>query len=371
MTETANIAPVRRAKRAVMRDRVREALLRDITSQRRPIGSKLESIERLAERLGASTFPVREALAELEAKGYVLSKHGSGTYVTANHAPLTVTDSVMLCIEADAHIYGDLGRLLSGRLMGKGFLPSVVDLTIFDQDLPLLHRALASDARFFVVHGRRYFDFQTLARAAMPNRHFIGVINWETNLEIPNVHRILGDPVAGGRLMAEHLYGRGHRHVLILGTPTMINAISGRFEKYGTDGSGFVQAWEAMGGTWQAMASTVDEQHDVTLDEARFMAQFRGAQVPSAVFGLRDAEAWQAQSLLLRLAPALAASTEIAGYGNTPWSRAGHPPFTTVDMNIEDMAARTIDLLTALREGQVVEDGEPVKVQPRLVVRGG
>ncbi len=360
---------VRRVKQAVVRDRVRDALLLDITSQRRPVGAKLESIDRLARSFNASTFPVREALSELEAKGYVVSKHGSGTYVTANHPPLTVADSVMLCMEAHAHVYGELSVLLLGRLMGQGFLPGVVDLSITDCDLPLLHRALASSARFFVIHGRRYFDFQPLARAALPNRHFIGVINWNTDLDIPNVHRILADSAAGGRLVAQYLFDRGHRHVLVLGTDTMINSIKMCFEKYGTDGSGFVEAWEALGGTWESMCSTVVEGAEIKLAEKELLDHFRGAKVPTAIFGLRDVEAWHAQSILLKRMPIMAASLEVVGFGNTPWSQAGHPPFTTVDLNIEEIADRTLERLLALRSGQDVDVQAPVMVAPRMVVR--
>lgn len=364
-------AATNRIKRTILSKQVRDVLLDEITAGRFPVGAKLHSVHELARTFRVSTSPVREAIAELETRGYVVSRHGSGTYVTANHVPLTVTDSVMLCIEAKAHLFGDLGAALMGRLLKQGLLPGVVDIGFMDDRSPLLHRALASDARFFVVHGKRFFDFEALQRAALPDRHIVGVVDWETNLEIPRVRRILSDYPEGGRLVARHLHARGHRRVLLLGTDVMITDISGGEPFHRRQGWGFAEAWRELGGTWQGLYSDmVPNSAEITLDPDRLLGCFRKADAPTAIFGLRDVEAWHAQTLLLKHAPDLAASVEIVGYGNTPWSLAGHPPFTTVDLDVEQMAEETARKIGALRAEEDVEPAAPTMIQPKLVIRG-
>jgi len=361
----------RRVKQTSVREHVRGILLEEITSGRFPIGHKLQSIHALAKAFGISPFPVREALADLEARGYVQSKHGSGTYVTANQPPLTVADAVMLCIEAKAHLFGDFGSLLMGRLLNKGFLPGVVDTGFTDNAGVQLHRALASDARFFVAHGVRSFDFNALQRAALPGRHIIGVIDWEAEIQIAGVHQIVTDHAEGGRLVARHLYARGHRHVLLLGTDSMIYDIAGTSAIQRRNGWGFVEAWKALGGTWQTLCSdVVPDTAEITLNTDSFLNCFQRGNAPTAIFGLRDVEAWQAQTFLLNHAPALATSVKIVGYGNTPWSQAGHPPFTTVELQLERMAEETARLIEALRAEESMPSSEPVVIQPSLVVRG-
>jgi len=51
------------------------------------VGDRLPSERQLAERFGVSRPTVRAALAQLETHGLVLSRSGSGTYVTADEPP--------------------------------------------------------------------------------------------------------------------------------------------------------------------------------------------------------------------------------------------------------------------------------------------
>ena len=357
-----------RVNRTTVRDYVRGVLLEEITSGRLPIGHKLQSIHVLARQLGISAFPIREALADLEARGYIVSKHGSGTYVASNHPPLTVADAVLLCIEAKAHVFGDFGSLLMGRLLNQGFFPGIVDIGYSEFGGALLDRALASDARFFVVHGVRSFNFSLLQRTALPGRHFISVIDWETELPIPGVHKILTDYAEGGRVVARHLYANGHRNVLLLGTDSMIDDISGASEIQRRSGWGFVETWRELGGSWKTLCNDVVD-GEILLNPERFFNIFEGDHVPTAIFGLFDVAAWKAQELLLNHKPDLAASVEIIGYGNTPWSQAGHPPFSTIDLDLERMADETTRVIEALRAETLSEPAGPIILPPRLIIR--
>src|SRR5688572_18246051 len=78
MTDSSgNVKPI---GRRVFRERIREQLIEDILSGRLPPGSRIIET-RLAQQLGVSQGPVREALRDLELFGFVVSSPFRGTQV--------------------------------------------------------------------------------------------------------------------------------------------------------------------------------------------------------------------------------------------------------------------------------------------------
>ncbi len=63
-------------------EEVRHGLLDDLVSGRTPVGTKLPNEQDLATRFGVSRATVREAVGGLVESGYLLRRHGSGTFVT-------------------------------------------------------------------------------------------------------------------------------------------------------------------------------------------------------------------------------------------------------------------------------------------------
>lgn len=77
---------------------------------------------------------------------------------------------------------------------------------------------------------------------------------------------------------------------------------------------------------------------------------------------------WACRRVLLERAPALAASVDVLGYGNTPWSRSAQPPFSSVDWNVAAIVAEALDIVARARRGEAV----PVRrsgIRPELIVR--
>ena len=89
---------------------------------------------------------------------------------------------------------------------------------------------------------------------------------------------------------------------------------------------------------------------------------------PTAIFGGREIEVWLAQSLVLRRRRELLARLDVVGYGNTPWSEAGHPPFTTVAFDLERIVAEVMGVMDRVR-GDSPRTETLIHVPPRLVVR--
>ena len=359
---------MRPRRQSALKRQIRQLLLSDITSGRMQVGDKLHSIHELSRLYDVSTTPIRDAIRELETVGYLERRHGSGTYIKMNRPQLSMDRTVMLCLEARAHLYGSLNTLLATHLLGNGLLPAVVDTQHEEGRTERLAQALASDARFFILHGEATLPFEQIARAASPGRHFIGAISWETNIHIQNLHLVLSDYQGGGELVADHLWGKGHRRVLLIGTDSMIQAITYPAILQHRHGPAFARKWLELGGTYTTLTSQWAPGDDACLDAQDVLASFHGANAPTAIFGLRDLELWHAQTILLQRAPDLAATLELVGYGNTPWSQAGHPPFPTVELDIETIASHIVRIIDTLLTDDSAQPA-PAPVMPRLILR--
>ena len=73
----------RGSRRRTLVDRVREALLADLFSNEYSAGDQLPNEGELAERFDCSRATIREAVRGLVDGGYLVRRHGTGTFVTA------------------------------------------------------------------------------------------------------------------------------------------------------------------------------------------------------------------------------------------------------------------------------------------------
>ncbi len=94
------------SKRPSLVEQVRQSLLGDLTSGKLEPGAKLANENELAERFAVSRSTIREAVGSLMDAGYLVRRHGSGTYVTASprtRHPLETTVSYTAMIRASGH----------------------------------------------------------------------------------------------------------------------------------------------------------------------------------------------------------------------------------------------------------------------------
>ena len=91
-------------KRPSLVDQVREGLLEDLMNGELEQGAKLPNENELAERFTVSRATIREAVLGLMDAGYLVRRHGSGTYVTssprARHALETTVSYTAMIREA-------------------------------------------------------------------------------------------------------------------------------------------------------------------------------------------------------------------------------------------------------------------------------
>jgi len=343
-------------------DRLRELVAGDGLA----VGDRLQPVRALAQRFGVSVPTVQRAIGQLVEEGLLESRPGSGVYVSSSHAPLSLEQAVALCMEVGADVFGELATRLLHGVQGRSCFATLVDISSAKGD-ELLQRMSHTDASCLVIHGNGHFPFDVLQDPTFRRKPIIGVIDWDTDLPLPGVHRVLTDFPAAGEMVADHLWALGHRRLLVVGTQTQVQGIVSTEAWHSPVGRGVTMAWAKRGGQWQSLSSVCqdDTEH---MDEASLLARFAGPDAPTAIVGLRDREAHLAQRLLRRHRPELAERLALVGYYDTPWAVASDPPLTAVNLNLPELARATLAVLDPILAGRRPPPTTTL-VPPRLIVR--
>ena len=83
---------------------------------------------------------------------------------------------------------------------------------------------------------------------------------------------------------------------------------------------------------------------------------------------MRDAELIALRNALRRCAPDSLERLYLMGYGNTPWSYAADPPFSSVDWNLEKVADEVCALLAEIR-GKNITSPTARMIKPSIIDR--
>lgn len=179
-------------------------------------------------------------------------------------------------------------------------------------------------------------------------------------LEDSPIHQVTHDNEEGGRLVAQHLWGLGHRVLAQLQGPDDVLNFPRRAR-------GFRSAIEMDGLT---EISVPDRGSRPTLAEGRRLADLlleTSTQVPTAVFAHNDLMALGAVTALRTRGLRVPEDVSVVGYNDMPLVDQLSPPLTTVRYDSFEVGRRAGELMTALLAGEDVED---VVLKPTLVSRG-
>jgi DNA-binding LacI/PurR family transcriptional regulator len=232
----------------------------------------------------------------------------------------------------------------------------------------VLRRTSLSQANFFIVHGTQYFPFDLLKTKAFAHKTVIGILDWESEVLADTTHRVLLDHTAGGRQVAAHFRKVGHRKVLLAGNGQMLWFAKQEERRFPGSGHGFLEEWGDPDGSLESCI-VLESGASVEGPEAdQLLALLAGPDAPTAVFALMDANGAWIQSVLLARAPQLLKKIELVGYGNTPWSQAAHPAFSSVDWNLEAVVRATSAVIDGVQDGTVTGP-KTVWIQPVFIKR--
>ncbi len=361
------VVAINRVVRYALKDQVYQMLLEEITSGTLPLGTRLDPIRTLAKRFGTSVRTVHLALTALENQGHLIKKHGSGTFVDRSDPEMTMADTVVMCMSVGGHVFSDLCRMLQQDLGAHKKIPMCLDVNHPDF-ARVLRRTSLSQADFFIVHGTQYFPFDLLQTKPFAHKTVIGIMDWETEVLANTTHRVLVDHTAGGRQVAKHFRAAGHRRALLAGNGQMLWFAEQDERRFPSSGHGFLEEWGDQTGPVERCIVLESGASVEGPDADHLLALLDGPDAPTAIFALMDANGAWIQSVLLARAPQLFKKIELVGYGNTPWSQAAHPAFSSVDWNLAAVVSETSAIIDAVQAGLVTEP-KTVWVQPVFVKR--
>lgn len=358
-----------------MKYEVYDALVEEITSGTLTEGERLSPVREVAERFDTSVCTVHGAMELLKSEGYIRVKRGVGTFVNDTTPSFEITDSVALCMRPHAHLFGPLTRRITNRLLDHHISPLVVDMDR-EESHGMMRRMARSGVQFFIVHGDQHFPFEVLDDPLFEDKWVVSLLKWYGGERL-RLLRVLTDDRAGGAAAARHLWEKGHRHAVVVMPENIEWQLQHqRSDVWGdrplTHCRGFVEEWEQRGGKWESLNSENEREGDETfvwLKRDRFLQAFDGGvDVPTAVFGFRDVEAVRMQQAIRDWQPQLKSKIDIVGYYDTPWSRAAHPPLSTVSLRLGEVARQAAGLIRAVVAGEDADRKEHM-VQPELIVR--
>jgi GntR family transcriptional regulator len=172
-------------KRPSLVDQVREGLLEDLIEGGLEPGAKLPNENEIAERFVVSRATVREAVLGLIDAGYLVRRHGSGTYVTfrprARH-PLETTVSYTALIREAGHEPGE-------QVLKKGMRqPTKLERELLD---------LPDDERVMAVERVRLADRRPViySRDRIPSALLDGLIDEALDSSLYDILESAGHPV--------------------------------------------------------------------------------------------------------------------------------------------------------------------------------
>jgi DNA-binding LacI/PurR family transcriptional regulator len=363
--------------RKTQQEQVYDYLKQEILGGMLPGGHRLSSIRSLARQFGTSAGSVQQALNALERDGYVYKRHGSGTFVAEEHRPSSIEQATILALQSHAHLYGDLTALLAQALQQEGQLPVVVDTQRApgarggEEAKPWeeIVRSLArGGAQALLYQGGPYVPPALLQDPLLEKVTIISLLRYQSGAVERPVHRALVDRAAAARATVGHLQARRHKRIVVVGPGRMLRQAEAVPEESDAFGAWLARFWREAGGEVRFLPDHYQPGGEALLDDGEVLAAFDRQRPPTAAVGLRDYDAWLLWDALGRLRGEEAAGLDLVGYGDTPWSRTGRRPFSSVNLNLDEVARAAVEMLETCRRRPPEAELE-TRIAPRLVVR--
>lgn len=244
---------------------------------------------------------------------------------------------------------------LTAAVETAGMMPMIAE-TEDDNDRfsNILDHMLSRRVDAMVVISARLADREALESAG----RIVPIVIAGRPLDDTNLPQAIVDEVAGGRLVAEHFAGLGHRRVAQLLGPVDVANFPRR-------DIGFTAGCDEAGIEQIRLPETASLP---VIDEGTRLMQvlLDAGDLPTAIFAHNDLMALGALSLLRNNGIAVPDDLSLAGYNNLPTVGHVSPSLTTVNYPSMDVGRTAGEMILALLRGEAVDS---VILQPELVVR--
>lgn len=186
-------------------------------------------------------------------------------------------------------------------------------------------------------------QYQRLVDAGVP------IVAIDRALPGLSVTRVAADHLLGGRMMAEHLLGLGHRRFAVIGAPQHSPPVQARVQ-------GAVQRLAEAGVVAQVVLGPA---HD--FDACRALAAgiltgtLTGAERPTALIGTTDIAAIGAVHAVIGAGLAVPGDISVIGFDDLPESRYVLPALTTIAQPLREIGMQAVAQLVAQMAGGAIE----------------
>ena len=329
-------------------------------------GDQLPSESQICDELAVARNSVRQALANLNAQGFVETRQGVGTFCLAPaHANTGSRDVALLCFSASQYIFADLVAGVQASLTRTGYH---MILTQTDCD-PRTERDMLLNLRDRGVAGiilEPAFGSEGFTNADVV-RDFVDsgvpVVLVDNAFTEGEFTSITIDDEGGGRLAASHLYERGHRRIALTYDADYLPKIRRR--------NGMVAELEERGVTvpqeWQVSYRSPHLSEVLQSGIRPVLAD--AANRPTAFCCSSDDEAMDVAIVARELGLRIPEDVSLVGFDNSTMAQHGRVELTTIDHPTRYIAELATNLLVhGIRYPDVVTQTVST-VRARLVSR--
>lgn len=291
---------------------------------------------------------VREAMAELD---YVPTRAARSLALGKTHVLALIVPDVAI------EYFAELAKGIESAAMSRGY-NMILATTGFDSGRENRYlEMIASRAVDGIVYASGA-PIGAEAREALTGK--VPVVLVDEEIEGVDLPTIVSDNEEGGRLVAEHLLGLGHRSVLhIQGVAAPVTSVRRT--------TGFARVWEPAGGRVALAAGDYSPEGGRAAVDA-FADAFARGEI-TAVFAHNDLMALGAVDRLQALGHAVPRDVSVVGFDDMTIARYAPAPLTTVRQDSLVLGTRATEaLLDALESGEEPAR-ERVVVPVELVVR--
>ena len=354
-------------KHMLIADKIRES----IVSGKLAVGSRLMPDTELANLYKVNKKTVANGMAGLVAEGLISRTPGRGSIVLKqNIVARTTRKAVGLVMLSQGDVYGNIAGVIVESLMKRGLYPVLINNTIFSSAISatgskrlytLIESILMDEPSGLIIDGDESVPFTLLERNIGRCKNIVFINRYQAMKKIAGAKYVLTDYEEGGRILARHLIGMGHKRI------TFFPNKEGT--KIGYAGSPQQQILAGI----KEVCVTEKVEFNNQIPE-RLMAgkalenvcseYMTGKQRPTGAGAISDSEIFHHISpALTKIGLNIPNDISMIGFFNTPWSEKFSPPLTTVSINETSLAKLAVQMLT--NEIKEIE----IKLKPELVER--
>lgn len=264
------------------------------------------------------------------------------------------------------------------RLMGV-IVPRLSDLVLAIMYEGIDEAAAALGYSTFVMNSRDDPDEQRRKTDTMLARRVDGLIIGDAHLDtgllreladrkvpfvlmnrrVPGYPSATCDDIRGGELVAEHLWGMGHRNVAVIaGEPYASTAVDRT--------AGFVERWHLLGGRVPPEAVVWSRFDTAGGREAAETILAHSGPRPTALFAVNDFAAIGAMGALRSRGLTAGDEVAVVGFNDTSLAAELPIPLSSVRSPMLEIGRTAVQLLKRVLDGESVES---VRLEPTLCVR--